>query len=104
MEKKTQEELLLTDEEKDEICCKVGVPWKDQWLGVQKIVNESIRAQLSKVLKAGYLSPEEAKKQGIVDWLISHKETYWQKPDGTIYLITRACWTEEDWQALTQLV
>ena len=55
MEKKTQEELLLTDEEKDEICCKVGVPWKDQWLGVQKIVNESIRAQFSKVLKAGYL-------------------------------------------------
>jgi len=64
-------------------------------------------AQLSNLLKAGYLSPEEhqkqieeATRQGIMEWLTKHKETYWQEPDGKITLITRACWTPEEWQAL----
>ena len=79
-------------------------------------------AQLSYLLKAGYISPEEArqaykeameavikiyeakieeaKKQAIIEWLTEHKESYYQEPNGGITLIFRACWTLEEWLAL----
>ena len=43
---------------------------------------------------------EGARRRGIIEWLTKHKETYWQKPNGEIYLIIRASWTEKEWQAL----
>src|SRR3990167_8754910 len=70
-------------------------------------IDKMLLAQLAKVLAAGYLSleehqrlVEEAKKQTIIEWLMEHKETYWQKHNGEIDLITRASWTSEEWQAL----
>ena len=44
-------QILLTPEEKDKICCTIGVPYKDQWLGVQRLVDRTAEAQLKKVVQ-----------------------------------------------------
>jgi len=43
-------------------------------------------------------------KRKMVEWLDEHRETYWQKPNGEVYMITRCKWTEEEWQALKKEV
>ena len=59
---------------------------------IDRILEAQANNSFSKGIKEG--------KRKMVKWLEKHRETYWQQPNGEVYMITRCKWTEEEWQAL----